>query len=109
MTCLYVAAGGFIGSILRYIIWCLFKEKRSASLIYNTLGCFALGFTIRGGVSGDFMLFLQSGIIGSFTAFSGMVLDFTEGTQKGEKIKSLIYIFLSLILGYTAFIIGQMI
>jgi CrcB protein len=78
---LLVGAGGFIGSILRYLVGGYVQQySKSISFPYGTLavniiGCFIIGFLAqlaesRGVFTSEARLFVFIGILGGFTTFS---------------------------------------
>jgi fluoride exporter len=83
---LWVAAGGAIGSALRYLVnvWSghvLGTAFPWHTLIVNVVGCFVMGVLVdlmafRLNVSNEVRAFLTSGILGGFTTFSAFSLDF---------------------------------
>ncbi len=83
---LWVAAGGALGSAVRYLVnvWAgrLFgAEFPWATLIVNVFGCFVMGLLIalmalRLNVGSEMRAFLTTGILGGFTTFSAFSLDF---------------------------------
>src|SRR6056297_1920493 len=79
-TILLVGTGGFIGSVLRYLVQ-VFVEKDLAStfpygtLVANVAGSFVIGIIFALAEKGDLMsaewrMFLTVGICGGFTTFS---------------------------------------
>ena len=77
--------GGFIGSVLRYLVSRLtagvdFASLPLGTLTVNVLGCFVLGlltglFERTGNLSPEFRLLLTTGLCGGFTTFSTFSLD----------------------------------
>lgn len=78
---LLVGAGGFLGSVLRYLASGMVQSAaRSASfpwgtLVVNATGCFAIGVLshlaeARGLLSAEQRLFLITGLLGGYTTFS---------------------------------------
>jgi CrcB protein len=69
----YVAAGGFVGTCLRFWLshWFSSSHFPWGTLFVNWTGCFALAWlTARGRWSQETKLFLGTGLIGSYTTFS---------------------------------------
>ena len=86
LNLLLVGSGGFVGSILRYLIGLATHAllRNSAfpygTLTANILGCFFIGFLSsiaveRAIFSAQTRLFLFTGILGGFTTFSTFSLD----------------------------------
>ena len=78
---LLVGAGGFLGSILRYVLGSAIGRWTSSggiplgTLGVNVLGCMALGMAMgfheaREDPSANVRLFLMVGVLGGFTTFS---------------------------------------
>ncbi len=76
---LYIGAGGFIGSVLRYLISQLMKQTGDGfpwgTLVVNLLGCLLIGIlggliSRNGNLSHNLALFLTVGLCGGFTTFS---------------------------------------
>ena len=76
---LYIGAGGFIGSVLRYLVSQLMKQTGGGfpwgTLIVNLLGCLLIGIlggliSRNGNISHNLALFLTVGLCGGFTTFS---------------------------------------
>src|SRR4051812_18579710 len=78
---LLVGAGGFIGSILRYLLslsvqqWANSVGFPYATLIVNLLGCFLIGFLSEiaeagGAFTAETRVFIFVGLLGGFTTFS---------------------------------------
>jgi fluoride exporter len=74
MQVLTVAAGGAVGSVLRYVIqkW-LNLSFPFGTLAVNIIGCFFAGWLMAmfiKGISSQTYLFLMTGFCGGFTTFS---------------------------------------
>ncbi len=112
---LLVGAGGFFGSIARYLTSRLVDERFSASLPYGTfavniLGSFVLGvivgwIALKSGF-GNVRLLLATGFCGGFTTFSafafenyGLVVQKAWGTL-------VLYVAMSLVLSVVAVAAG---
>lgn len=113
---LAVGCGGFIGSILRYLIGLAGKGVSGlpiATLGINVAGCFAIAFI--GGLLGSAILpegravlFLQVGLCGGFTTFSTFGMETMELVQRGDFPMAVLYIALSVALGVAACFAGAM-
>ncbi len=100
-TILWVAAGGAIGSALRYgvNVWsgrALGVDFPWATLIVNVLGCMGMGLFVGGmalkfSVSNDMRAFLTTGILGGFTTFSAFSLDFAVLLERKAYAPAMLY------------------
>jgi len=84
VTLLYVGVGGFIGSILRYLIKIWVQGVGATfpigTLVVNIIGSFCLGFIVsvmeyKEVLSEDTRLFLTVGLLGGFTTMSTFSYD----------------------------------
>ncbi len=112
---LYIGAGGFIGSVLRYLISQLMKQTGNGfpwgTLVVNLLGCLLIG--ILGGlisrnwnISHNLALFLTVGLCGGFTTFSTFSKEALLLLQNGCYLSFIGYIATSVILGVLAVALG---
>lgn len=112
MEMLLVGAGGFVGAILRYLVY--LGEKTFAAhqfpygtLVINTLGCFAAGVLLAI-VERDFpshrqhILFISIGIIGSFTTFSTFSVETFQLIRQDAIFPALISVVANITLGLAA-------
>lgn len=116
IKCLIVGLGGFIGSILRYLIGLLpigskinFPLK---TLIINIVGSFIIGTVVAIAlkdkeVSEELALFLKVGICGGFTTFSSFAFESFDLFNKGEFIVALSYILISVVFSILAIALSQ--
>jgi CrcB protein len=115
-----VGIGGFLGSILRYLISGYVQNlSRSVSFPYGTLsvniiGCFLIGIIsqlvdLQIGVTAETRLFLMVGILGGFTTFSAFGNETMNLLQDQRFFLSLIYIGSHLFIGLSAVFLGRMI
>jgi len=81
-ACLYVGLGGFIGSVLRYLLGCvpLRGDYPLVTMLINLTGSFVLGalseFTQgERALDENVSLFLRTGLCGGFTTFSTFTLE----------------------------------
>ncbi|MDQ3018240.1 MAG: fluoride efflux transporter CrcB [Bacteroidota bacterium] len=101
---LVVGLGGFIGSILRYLVSHFFHQRASTSFpvgtfIVNLVGCFLIGLLFASFLkykpSQEWQLFLITGLLGGFTTFSAFSQESFSMMNKGEYGMALSYILLS--------------
>lgn len=107
---LLIGAGGFIGSVLRYLVSGLAQTLSqsmafpSGTLAVNVLGCFCIGFlshlfAARSFISADLQAFLVVGILGGFTTFSAFGNETMNLFREGEATLALMNVGAQLLLG----------
>ncbi len=110
-----VAAGGAIGSSLRYLAGKALGPQADASVPWHTLfvnvtGAFALGLVVavaaRHGWPGWWRPFVAVGILGGYTTFSTYSLESVELLLRGHSATALAYAVGSLALGLAAAWLG---
>ncbi len=120
---LLVGSGGFVGSILRYLIQVFFQVKGGLSfpigtLVVNILGCFIIGILYglieKGNVlSPEYRILLTIGFCGGFTTFSSFAFESLQLMKDSSIIYILLYIglsvFLSIIFAFLGLTIIKMI
>ena len=112
-----VGAGGFIGSILRFMIsgWvqrlAITGVFPYGTLVVNVLGCFLIG--VLGGLAEHRQvlepgqrLFLMIGVLGGFTTFSTFAFETLSLVQDAEVLKGMVNTLLQVILGFAAAFAG---
>jgi len=110
---LLVGTGGFIGSVLRYLISGLvfrLLDKPwfpAGTLAVNVFGCLAIG--LLGGIAEqrrlfapEFRLFVFIGILGGFTTFSAFADETASLVDNGHGAAALLKIALQVIVGLFA-------
>lgn len=99
-----VGAGGIVGAVLRYTV----SEVADidgfplGTLTVNIIGSFLLGFVMFFGIEGDLLLFLGTGISGSFTTFSSFSVDTVRLWESNSELKAVLYAFLNLVGAFIA-------
>lgn len=120
MKFLYLALGGSIGAILRYLV-SLYSIKHMAwgfpmgTLLVNLIGSFLIGFAFvllgREQIALNLKVFLFIGIFGSFTTFSTYMFESYEFFKMGDIKMALSYIAISNVLGllmvYLGFVLAE--
>jgi CrcB protein len=109
---LLVAAGGAIGSVLRYYVgqWSLRLMGPSfpwGTLTVNVVGCFVIGvfselLMRRFNASVELRLLLVTGFLGGFTTFSAFSLDAITLFERGQIVAGSVYVTASIGLSMAA-------
>jgi len=115
-TSLIIGLGGFIGTILRFLLSSSIEKSFATSLpigtiLVNLIGCFLIGllsgyFTQKLGDQTQLFFFLTIGVLGGFTTFSAIAMDSQVFIENGEYLKMLTYISVQAILGIALCLIG---
>ncbi len=107
LDCVFVGLGGFVGSILRYLISLVPLRHESGfplvTLGINVLGAFLLGFIVTAagrssGLDPRTLLFLKVGVCGGFTTFSTFALEAHGLLSGGKPMIAMLYMLLSVVL-----------
>ena len=116
MTLASIAAGGAIGSILRYLvqIQCVYwfgSKFPYGTIVVNTGGSLLIGFLSivlleRYIVSDEIRLALLTGLLGGFTTFSAFSLETLDLVQQGSFLGAVGNITLSIALCIVACFLG---
>jgi fluoride exporter len=110
LSVLYVALGGALGSISRYLLgtWTQTLSKSIdfpyGILAVNLIGCFMIGFLsqlaeARGAFTPESRAFIFIGILGGFTTFSSFGNDTFNLLRAGETFNALANVGANVILG----------
>lgn len=113
--CLIVGLGGFIGSVVRYLIGLLPLSHSSGfplkTFFINIIGAFLIGLVAalaaKNSLHPRLALLLKVGICGGFTTFSSFALESQQLVDKGAPVTAALYMALSLFFGILACILGQ--
>lgn len=115
-TILYIAIGGAIGSVLRYLTSVLVNKYWSnhfplATLITNVIGCFLIGLLIgilekNNVANSNLKWFLITGFCGGFTTFSAFGYENISLLQNHNSALAFGYSALSILLGLFAVWLG---
>lgn len=103
---LLVAAGGAIGSVIRYILSYMIAFP-FGTLAVNVTGSFAIGFAfvVLAGRS-PWQLLVITGFLGGFTTFSAFSLDTLRLFQEGRIDLACLYVVFSTLLSLLACLAG---
>ena len=105
---LAVAAGGSVGSVLRYLVFYWFERQHThlfpwPTLIVNLTGAFLIGFLWgifdRVYVTPGMRMLIFIGVLGSFTTFSTFAFDIFSLIRDGEMRLMVVYLLASNVLG----------
>lgn len=116
LNCLVVGVGGFIGSVLRYLIGLIHIDENFAfpvkTFAVNIIGAFAIGIITalalkNAELNPRLVLFLKVGICGGFTTFSTFALESAKLFQDGRGVIAVIYIVLSAVLSVLAVLAAE--
>ena len=113
---LFIAAGGALGAVLRYLLsgWgqgLVHGSLALGTLLVNVTGCLALGF-LAGAFAGPVLISehlrvaLTIGLIGGFTTFSTYAWETFALANDGQTWAALINVLLNNILGLAAAFLG---
>ena len=107
-----VGIGGFVGSVLRYLVSVAFAAFSSspfpfATFTVNVVGCFLIGVLFalseRGNIlSPEWRIFLTTGFCGGFTTFSTFSYESLRLMQDGEVLYLFLNVVLSVVVGLAA-------
>lgn len=113
---LSVGIGGFLGSVLRYLLSLVpFLNKGAIpyqTLLANVLGAFLIGIIVgishrQPSVSEPVILMLKVGVCGGFTTFSTFSNESLTLLENGKYPAAFTYIFLSLLLCIVGVFLGK--
>lgn len=117
MNIIYVAIGGAIGSVLRYLAQNLIGEWTGKGFPYGTMFVNITGSFIMGALVGwlartipenahDIRLFVAVGVLGGFTTFSSFSLDSIVLFEQGQIGAMSAYILASVVCSLLGLLIG---
>lgn len=120
MQLLIIGLGGFVGTILRYIMGGLVQSGAGSSafpwgtLTINVLGCLGIGLVAelseaRGFLRPEMRGFLVVGLLGGFTTFSAFANETVNAVRDAAMTIALLNILASVGLGLVAVWAGRMI
>jgi CrcB protein len=110
-----VAVGGIVGTALRLALDTVIPHTDTefplSTLLINILGSFVLGALVatlwrRLSTPNWLKVGLGTGMVGSFTTFSALIVSLLGEAQHGLWMLALLYLVLSLVLGFGAALLG---
>ena len=117
MNILWVAIGGCIGSVLRYLCqrWVNESYQHSfplATFLINIVGCLLIGMLYALGEKGNILtsptrLLLITGFCGGFTTFSTFAFENMNFLRTGDNLCFILYSVGSVLLGILAVYLGN--
>jgi CrcB protein len=119
ITCLYVIAGGAIGTFARYALSVaalpISRQLPWGTILINITGCALIGFfgtlTLAHGrypVSENVRLFVMTGICGGYTTFSAFSLQTLDLARAGAPGRAIATVVLSVLLCISAVALGHL-
>ncbi|WP_251553742.1 fluoride efflux transporter FluC [Neobacillus muris] len=112
MSILLVAAGGFIGAIIRFMISRKFNRPKfpAGTFLVNMAGAFLLGFLGGITIPQPIYVLFGTGFMGALTTFSTLHLDAEQLKKTGQMRRSYFYLifsyFIGIILSFIGVIVG---
>lgn len=113
----YIAIGGALGSVARYLINIsplqhISEKFPFPTLFVNIVGSFLIGFllilfTDRFTVSDNLRFAVLVGFLGAFTTFSTFELEIWELINEHRYLIAFAYLFLSVAIGFVGIILGM--
>ena len=114
---LYVAVGGAVGSVARYLLGLAIFRVTSpdgfpwALLSINTLGSLAMGLLfgwlgMQDGGNETQRLLIGVGMLGGFTTFSAFSLEILMMIHRGTFWLAMVFVVASVLAGFAALVIG---
>lgn len=116
INCLVVGVGGFIGSVLRYLVGLIpFLQRGDVpfqTLIVNVFGAIFIGILVKSADSCSFLhesmlLCLKVGVCGGFTTFSTFSLEALGFLENGKILLFLFYVCVTVILCILGVYVGK--
>jgi fluoride exporter len=117
---LLVGLGGFIGSIMRYLLSGYVQQSIRnvdfpfGTLAVNVIGCFVIGFLSqlaeqRGIFASESRAFIFIGILGGFTTFSSFGNETLDLARNSRMMSALVNVGASVIIGLLAVWLGRVV
>jgi fluoride exporter len=114
-----VGAGGFLGSVLRYLVGGVVQSAVAGStfpygtLVVNATGCFAIGLVsqlveAQGAFSSAARAFLVVGFLGGYTTFSAFGNETVNLMRDGQRVAAVMNVGGQLVLALCAVWLGRL-
>ena len=110
---LLVGLGGFLGSVLRYMMSLIIKPSGFPvpTMLVNLAGSFLIGIIValslrHPQLKGEWRLFLATGFCGGFTTFSAFAIENLEMLKNGQYGYCIAYVGGTVVLGIFAAYLG---
>jgi fluoride exporter len=116
LDCIFVGMGGFVGTVLRYLVGLVPVRPVSGfplvTLFINVAGAFAIGLIVAaaaksGSLSPRMVLMLKVGVCGGFTTFSTFAYETASLINSGSHFAAGCYAVLSVVLSVLAVFAAQ--
>ncbi len=108
MILIWIAIGGGIGSVMRYLVYTRIDQLHTSDLplgilLTNIIGSFLMGllawvFTYHMDIAHEHRAAILVGVLGGFTTFSTFSHDTLQHILQGAYVTALLYIVLSVVL-----------
>lgn len=117
LNCIFVGVGGFIGSVLRYLVGLIPVKPQSGfpvkTLAINVAGALLISVIAalaarNKDLNPQLILMLKVGVCGGFTTFSTFAYEAYDLMQGGQPLCALAYVLASVVLGVLAVFAGQL-
>lgn len=88
-----IGTGGAIGAVLRYTVsqWTAHDRFPFSTLIVNVTGSFVLVLVVFAGLDSQTLLFLGTGVCGSFTTYSSFSVQTVRMWETGDRLHATSY------------------
>jgi CrcB protein len=117
MNIIYVALGGALGSVARYLMQSVIGKNWGSSFPYGTIIVNISGSLLMGILIGwlsrtmperaqDLRIFLAVGVLGGYTTFSSFSLDAIVLMEEGRWVAMSIYVLASVLCGLIGLMAG---
>ena len=113
MSIFYIAFGGAIGSLTRYLIGIFLQNTKSgfplSTFLVNVIGSFAIGiifYVLKDTNNENLKAFIIIGLLGGFTTFSAFSIDVLNLIIEKQYFTSMLYISMTFICSLSAVFLG---